>query len=173
MRCEYVVTYQDFVQSMKAYRKISTRAAIGYYLYVWGLPMVGLAIALICLLAFLRHDKELYDSLFWAACIGLGVAWGIPVRYRICLRRAYKQRNVLAQNMPMFCEFDDATVRFIVPAGTEISYPWESFTDYFEDDHVAVLFVQQAAFHTIPKRAMGEDGWVQFRQLANRHARNN
>lgn len=173
MRCEYIVTYQDFLQSMKAYRKISKGAATGYYFYVWVLPATGLAISMVCLLAYVRQDKELYDSLFWIACIGLGVALGLPARYRIALRRAFKQRNALAQNKSIFCEFDDTSVRFVIPEGTEVAYPWGSFTNYFENDQVAVLFIQEAAFHTIPKRAMSEDGWDQLRQLVDRHLRKN
>jgi hypothetical protein len=71
----------------------------------------------------------------------------------------------------MYCEFDDSTVRFIVPDGTEVSYPWGSFTDFVENDRVAVLFVEHAGFHTVPKRAMDEDGWTQFRVFVDRHVR--
>jgi hypothetical protein len=46
MRCEYIFTYQDFLDAMKAYRKVSKRAAIGYWLYVWILPTVGLAVGM-------------------------------------------------------------------------------------------------------------------------------
>jgi hypothetical protein len=70
----------------------------------------------------------------------------------------------------MVCEFDEYTVRFIAPAGAEVSYPWDSFTSYFENDAVAVLFVEEAAFHTIPKRAMDEGGWSVFRAIVERHA---
>jgi YcxB-like protein len=172
-RCEYVFTYPDFLESMKAYHKISKRAAIGYWLYVWILPAVSLAVGLVCLIAYFRQDEALYGHLFWPACIGLAVAWALPMRYRIALRRGFKQRNALAKDRPMFCEFDESTVRFIVPDGTEVAYPWRSFTEYFENERVAVLFIQNAAFHTIPKRAMGEDGWVAFRQLVNQHVRKN
>jgi hypothetical protein len=170
-RCEYIFTYQDFLESMKAYRTVSRRAEIGYWLYVWVIPGVSLTIGVICLLAYFRQDGGLYSALFWPSCIGLGVAWALPVRYQIGLRRGFKQRNVLVKDRPMFCEFDDLTVRFIVPGGTEIAYPWGSFTKYFENDRVTVLFIQDAAFHTIPKRAMGEECWVQFRHFADRHAR--
>jgi len=76
----------------------------------------------------------------------------------------------LAKNGPMVCEFDEYTVRFIAPAGAEVSYPWTTFTSYFENDVVAVLFVEEAAFHTIPKRAMDEGGWSAFRAIVQQHA---
>jgi YcxB-like protein len=160
MRCEYIFTYQDFLESVKAYRQISKKAAISYYLYVWILPIVSLTIGVICIRAYFHQDTELYGPLFWISCIGLGATFGFPARYRMGLRRAFQQRNALAMGKPMFFEFDDATVRFIVPEGTEVSYPWTSFTDYWENDRVAVLFVKEAAFHTIPKRAMGENGCI-------------
>jgi YcxB-like protein len=171
MRCEYIFTYKDFLDAMKAYRKVSRRAAIGYWLYVWILPVVGLAVGIVSLVAYLRQDGEIFWVLFWPACIGLGFAFGFPARYRIGIRRAFDQRNALAKGKPMYCEFDDSTVRFIVPDGTEVSYPWGSLTDFVENDRVAVLFIGQAAFHTVPKRAMDEDGWAQFRQLVDRHVK--
>ena len=76
----------------------------------------------------------------------------------------------LAKDGPMVCEFGEQTVRFIAPAGAEISYPWDTFTNYFENEMVAVLFVKDAAFHTIPKRAMDEGGWSKFRAIIHEHA---
>jgi hypothetical protein len=156
---------------MKAYRRISKRALVGYYLYVWLLPAICVAMGVVYLVAYLRNDVELYGSMFWVACIGLGVAFGLPARYRLGVRRAFNQRNVLANGKPMYCEFDDSTVHFVVPGGTEIGYPWGTFTDYFENDKVAVLFVKDAAFHTIPKRAMDEDGWDEFRAQVRAHGK--
>ena len=171
MRCEYIFTYRDFNESMKIYRHVSKRAAIGYLLYVWVLPLLALCMGLGCLIAYVRQDAALFGAMFWSSCVGFAVAWGLPVRHRLAMRRAFDQRNALAKNKPMFFEYDDAGTRFVVPNGTEITYPWSSFTNYKENDQVAVLFIQEAAFHTIPKRAMNEDGWIQLRSLIDQHVR--
>jgi hypothetical protein len=171
MHCEYTVAYNDFLESMKAYRKVSRQAAIGYVLYVWIIPIACFATAIFCIMWSYRHDSQIGGTYFWIACIALGITFGLPARYRIAMRRAFKLRNILARDRPMSCEFDDARIRFIVPGGTEVSYPWESFTNYFENAKVAVLFVGQAAFHTIPKGAMEEGGWAKLRELVNQHAR--
>ena len=71
----------------------------------------------------------------------------------------------------MFCEFDNLNVRFIVPGGTEVSYSWKSFTQFMENDLIAVLFITNAAFHTIPKRAMNEADWDRFRMLVGVNVR--
>ena len=171
MRCEYIFSYQDFLESMKIYRQVSRRAAAAYWLYVWILPILGLSIGVGSLIASLRQDGALFGSMFWLSCIGLGLAWGLPVRHRIAMRRAFDQRNALAKSKPMFFEYDDEGTRFIVPNGTEIAYPWSSFTNYRENDQVAVLFIQDASFHTVTKRAMDESGWNQLRHLIDLHMR--
>lgn len=170
-RCEYVFTYGDFLESMKAYRAVSRRAAFGYFLYVWILPPIGAIIGIVSFVSILKLNSELLSGAFWGEALGLGVAFGLPARYRLGLRRAFNQRNTLARNEPMLCEFDDSVIRFIVSGGTLISYSWESFTDYFENDQVVVLFVKDAAFHTIPKRPLTEDQMMELRQTATKYAK--
>lgn len=170
-RAEYTFTFEDFLQAMKAYRRVSKRALIGYYFCVWLWPAVLLVFGALCFWLQLQQGRTLFGYFFWLSSLCIGLGFGLPARYRMGVRRAFNQRNVLAKGGPMFCEFDGATVRFIVPGGTEISYPWGTFTDYFENDRVAVLFVKDAAFHTIPKRAMDEAGWSEFRGYLNAHAR--
>jgi hypothetical protein len=170
MRCEYAVTYNDFLESVKAYRRLSKQAQSGYWLYVWILPIVGGGLGLALLSFYFQQGTETLDWAFWVGVISLGIAFGLPARYKLGLRRAFKQRTTLVKDGTMQCEFDESTIRFITPAGAEISYPWDTFTDYFENDAVAVLFVKEAAFHTIPKRAMDEGGWSEFRAIVHHHA---
>jgi YcxB-like protein len=170
MRCEYIVTYKDFLESVKPYRRLSKQALSGYWLYVWILPIAGGSLGLTLLSSYSRQGAETFNSAFWVGTISLAIAIGFPVRYWRGLRRAYKQRGTLVKDGKMVCEFDEQTIRFITPAGAEISYPWNTFTDYFENDSVAVLFVKEAAFHTIPKRAMDQDGWSEFRAIVHHHA---
>ncbi len=170
MRCEYTVTYEDFRQSMIGYRRISKQTAFGYWLYVWALPAIGLVAGVTCLaLYFLRHHDDL-GPLIWCGALGLGIAWGFPARYQLGLRRAFRQRNALVKSRPMLLDFDQNGIRFIVPEGTEISYPWTSFTHYFENGRVLVLFVQDAAFHTISTAGLGSDSLTELRSYISSRA---
>jgi hypothetical protein len=171
-RAEYVFRYEDFVGAVKAYRRVSKRALISYYFCVWLWPAVLLIFGALCFYWQMQQDGGIFGAMFWLAALCFGLGFGLPARYRMGVRRTFNQRNVLAMGKPMFCEFDQTKIRFVVPGGTEISYPWDAFTDYFENDRVAVLFVKDAAFHTIPKRAMDEAGWSEFRNYVNSHARN-
>jgi YcxB-like protein len=173
MRCEYVFTYDDFRESMKLYRKASKKAAVAYWLWVWILPIVLLAVGILSLPEYMKSSGGVLNGFFWPVCLGLGAAWGLPVRYRMALRRAFKLRNTLAKDKPMFFDFDETTVRFIVPGGTEVTYSWVAFTNYLENDRVAVLFIQPEFFHTVPKRAMGEEGWSLVRSYVDTNIRKN
>jgi hypothetical protein len=170
MRCEYTVTYKDFADSLPAYRKVSRQARFGYWFSVWILPSAGLALAVLYLPKIFQTPSQSFGAEYWLGCLGLGVMFGFPARYRMGIRRAFKQRDALVQGRPMHCEFDDTTVRFRVPGGTEIAYPWEAFTDFYENERVAVLLVKESAFHTIPKNAMDESGWATFRSILHHHA---
>lgn len=172
MQCKYTVTYDDFLQSMRLYRSIWGRVAIVYYVYVWIVPILGITLFFAGLVMLVRGYANVGGPFFWSACVGLGVGCGLPARYRDGLRRAYKHRNVLTQDRPMLCEFDQTRIRFIVPGGAEISYGWDAFSHYRENEQVAVVFIQQAAFHTIPKRAMEEPGWIEFRSYLRPETRN-
>lgn len=172
MRCEYIFSNNDFLESMKAYRKRAKGAAFVYYLDVWILPGLGILAALVCLSAYVRREQDLFESTFWLACLGIVAAIGLPILYRLKLRQIYKQRTTLSKDKPIFFEFDEDSVRFTMPGRADVAYSWDSFTDYFENDLVAVLFVQKAAFHTIPKRAMNENGWAELRQLVKTKVRN-
>jgi hypothetical protein len=170
MRCEYDVTYKDFLESVKGYRKLSKQALNSYWLYLWILPVVGGTLGLALVSFYVLAVVATLDSMFWVGILCLGVSIAFPLMYIRGLRRAFKQRMTLAKDGMMQCEFDENTVRFITPTGAEISYPWNTFTNYFENEAVAVLFVKDAAFHTIPKRAMDEGGWSEFRAIVQQHA---
>ncbi len=165
MRCEYIFTYDDYLESLKAYRKVVREGANAYWMYVWIWPAIGFAAGVFFLIAYLRHGEGGLDPLFWPACIGFGVAFALPASYRSSLKRGFKNRNALANGKPIVLEFSDSLIRFIVPGGVEVSYSWTAFSKVFENEKVAVLFVQQATFHTIPKRAMGEAEWGEFRRI--------
>jgi hypothetical protein len=156
MRCEYTVSFADFSESLKGYRKVSAPARIGYWLYLWLLPALAFAIAAICCVLYFKQGAEGAAGLFWPIALGLGIAFGLPARYRMGLRRSFRQRDALTQGRPMAIEFNDEAIRFIVPGGTEIRYPWNGFTHYFINEKVLVLMVKDAAFHTVPRCASTE-----------------
>src|SRR5580698_5259856 len=112
MHCEYAVTYNDFLESVKAYRRVSKQVLSGYWLYVWILPIVGGGLGLALLSFYFRQGTETLDWAFWVGVISLGIAFGLPARYKLGLRRAFKQRTTLAKDGMMQCEFDESTIRF-------------------------------------------------------------
>jgi hypothetical protein len=165
MRCDYTVTYKDFLESLKGYRRASRRAALGYSLYVFVVPLLCIPVGAFFIWKFVQAGSSDYSTSFLAGVLLLGIGFGFPARYRVGMKRAFQQRDVLLKGGTMQCEFDQQTIRFVVPAGPEISYPWESFSHYFENDEVAVVIVKESAFHTIPKRSMDEAGWSEFRRI--------
>lgn len=164
-RCEYIFTYADFLESLRVYRKTIHKAQAGYDLYVWIIPAIlGLCSVAYCLL-WARGQAEPGSAELFLLTLAAAIAVALPLRYRVSLRRAFDQRDRLAQGKPMFFEFDEAVTRFIIPGGAETSYSLKSFTHFSEGQVVALLFVGSAAFHTIPKRAMDEVGWNRLRIL--------
>jgi YcxB-like protein len=169
MHCEYSVTYKDFLASMKGYRKLARFSAFVYYLDVWILPGLGAAVALYTLAAYLLGNRNTFDDFFYLACMGLVATIVLPLAYWAKMRYAYRQRTALSTGGAILLDFDESSVRFTIPSKLEVVYTWDAFTAFFEDDQVATLYVQKASFHTIPKRAMDEEGWIVFRTLVNRH----
>jgi len=167
MQCEYSVTFKDFKESMKGFRKLSKGAAFAYLVDVWILPAVGVAMFLCWLIPYLRGDRETADTFFWFAFLGPSMFVLLPLFYELKLRQAFRVRTSLAEGSKVVLEFDDKTVRFSIPEKTNVSYPWTSFTGFFENETVGTLYVHKAAFHTIPKRAMDAADWDVFRNHIN------
>jgi hypothetical protein len=167
MAYEYSVTYEDFRDSMKGFRRVSNGAAFAYYLDVWALPILGILLLLAWLIPFLRGDQETANALFYFAFLGPVAMIIPPILYALRVRQAYKQRTVLAEGLHVILSFDEQEVRFSIPSKADVRYPWTSFTSYMETDRVGTLFVHRAAFHTIPKRAMSPEDWARFRLLVD------
>jgi hypothetical protein len=85
------------------------------------------------------------------------------------LRKAYKQRIVMTKGHPMYLEFDEDGIRFIVPDGADVNYKWAAFTGFHEDSQTATLFITKEFFHTIPKSAMPEPSWELLRSAISPH----
>jgi len=69
----------------------------------------------------------------------------------------------------MFCEFGENAIRFVVPGGTEISYPWDAFSSYSKGNQVIVVFIKDAAFHTIPTKALNETASAELDRILTLH----
>lgn len=171
MHCEYNVTYKDFIESMKGYRKVSMGAAYAYYLDNWAVPVIGLAMLLVFLTLLLRGNGEAVDTWAFLPILGIAAMIGPPIFYRVKLRQAYRQRASVVKDERVAFDFDENSVRFTIAHKAEVSYAWESFTDYKETDQVATLFVKKAIFHTIPKRAMDDTTLGALRALVRQHVR--
>jgi len=168
MHCEYVVTYRDFRESIRAYRQISKAALIAYFFRNLLFSTLAFVEVVLCLYAFFTHDQEFLSG--WAFITGVTVVVAIllPIIYSLQLRRMFKLRTSLVDGK-VSLDFDEATVRFTVPDRAQVVYPWTSFTAYREVPRTATLFVGKAAFHTIPKPAMDEKGWGELRGYVLAH----
>jgi len=168
-RCEYKVSYADFLRSMRGYRRLSKWSGFVYLLDVWILPSLGAGVTLWWIIALLRHDIATADTISYSGYIGLIAAIGLPLLYWGKMRLVYRQRTALSNDGHVVMEFDDSSIRFTLPSKVEVVYAWDAFTDYFEDDQVATLFSHKAAFHTIPKRAMNAQSLAEFNELVQKH----
>ena len=160
-QCEYTVTFSDFNHSLAAYRKVSRLAFISYLASVWIWPAVALCAGFFGIfLAQLSGESGSY-----LIVSGFGVALLLPLVYRLRMRYAFRQRNLLARSRPMIFEFDEDTTHFRVPGAIDITYPWGSFSHVVDGQEVVTLIIKGAMFHTIPKRAMPESQWAEVRRL--------
>jgi hypothetical protein len=171
MHCEYQVTFKDFLESMKEFRKVSKGAAFAYYLDIWIVPGIAMLMLAYFLFAYFRGDRATVDALAFLPILGVVGVIGPPIFYRVKLKQAHRQRIALSQGGQIQLDFDEASVRFAIFEQAEVSYTWASFTKYVESKNVATLLIRNVAFHTIPKRAMGDEGWSAFRALAQQHVR--
>ena len=171
MHCEYQVTFKDFLESMKEFRKVSKGAAFAYYLDIWIVPGIALLLLVYYLSAYFRGDRATLDALAFLPVLGVAGMIGPPIFYRVKLRQAHRQRTALSHGGQIQLDFDDDTVRFAIFEKAEVSYTWASFTKFVEGKNVATLLIRNIAFHTIPRRAMREECWNAFRALAQKHVR--
>jgi hypothetical protein len=171
MRAEYNVTYKEFLESMKGYRKVSGGAAYAYYLDMWIVPVIGVLIIGFFTHMYYRNGSEAADPFAFLPIVGVAAIIGPPIFYRLKLRQAHRERTALSPQGRVRLDFDEETVRFTIPDKAEVSYPWASFTKYIETEKVATLFVEKSVFHTIPKRAMDDEGWSALRASVQQHVR--
>lgn len=165
IHAEYKVSFGDFLDSMRAYRGVSKGAAFIYYLDVWVVPLLGLALTSFPLVLYLQHDYEGWSTWDWLCILGFFLMVITPLVYRTQLYQAYRQRVSLASNSAIRLDFDEVQLRFTIPGKTEVSYAWSAFTKFAESDRTATLLVGRAAFHTIPKAAMNQESWSALREL--------
>jgi hypothetical protein len=169
MHCEYQITFKDFLESMKAFRKVSKGAAFAYYLDIWIVPGIALLLLAYYVFAYLRGDRATVDTLAFLPILGVVGMIGPPIFYRVKLKQAFRQRSALTQDGQVTLDFDDTSLRFAILEKAEVTYTWASFTKFVESKNVATLLIKNLAFHTIPKRAMGDEAWTAFRELAHQH----
>jgi len=73
MHYEYILSYQDYLNSQKLYIRYSRIAAIKYYLWIWCLPILGLLAILPFVVGSLQHHSGAYMAGY--AGLASGGAW--------------------------------------------------------------------------------------------------
>jgi hypothetical protein len=169
MHCVYSVTYDDFSDSIKSFRKLSKGAAFSFYFDNLIMPGVGICLILSWLVPYLRGDRGTADTVIYFLFLGPVLSIAPLIFYRLKMRQAFRTRSMLAEGSKVICDFDEMSLRFSIPGKVDVSYPWQSITAFAEEAQVGTVFIEKAAFHTIPKRAMSEADWAVFRCYVQRN----
>lgn len=168
MQLEYAVTFKDFLESLKAYRRRARGNAFIYYLDVWIIPALGWLVIGIYLYGFVKQNEAIVDMFSWLAVIGLIAAIGLPLMYRMKLYKIYKQRTALSPSGRVSLEVDEELVHFHISDKVDVKYTWDAFTDYAESNGVLTLFIGNSTFNTIPRRDLNDHQWSQFLELVTK-----
>ena len=172
MSYNYVLTYQDFKNAQKLYRKHRDLAALSYYFWIWCLPIIGLFVAIPGILSMSDVGPYWFKSFEAFVFLGLWVGLFIPIWRIFCMRRLWKRLvppNIKGSKMkaeiPVVLEFNDEQVINGIPGRSEGRFFWTAIPDFAEDDELALIFIQKKNFLFIPKRALPETAWAELRRL--------
>ncbi len=164
---EYVSTKQDFIDAQRLHRSNRRWARVGYFVWFWVIPLVGLTLTLAALIAHLRGNVSLFYKLLPAAAVGLYAAVLLPLarwnQIRVLWNRTQPKKY---RGQPVTFQFDREQVISARPGSSEGRFLWGAIEDYAEDERLVLLYVQRKLFLFIPKRAMDETEWARLRELA-------
>jgi hypothetical protein len=169
MRYSYVLRYQDYKNAQALYRKHRLTASLTYYVWIWILPVVGLAVALPLLLGLFGYSPEWASTLAPFSAMGIWFAVFIPVMRFYSVRKCWKR--LLPENVPksvkseisVELEMTEEQIISILPGTSEGRFYWSSILDFAEDDRIALVFVKKKVFIFIPRSALPAQGWDELR----------
>ncbi len=171
MRYAYNLTYKDYLDAQKLYRRHSWKAAMSYYAFIWALPTSGLLVGLpLVAHIFFDYHPLWLRSIAPLSGIGLWFALYIPLMriysVRKCWKRLLPEKSAKSIKSEIAVEFEMTPEQVIstIPGKSEGRFFWPSIVDYAEDKELALLFIKKKLFLFIPRRAMDEAGWSEVRE---------
>src|ERR1035438_2953075 len=91
MRYDYSLTYRDYLDAQRLYRRHRTSAGVGYYFAIWLLPIVGFIMGLPFVVGLFGHQPSWLDSLSGFSGAGLWLAFFIPGMRIYTIRKCWKR----------------------------------------------------------------------------------
>jgi YcxB-like protein len=169
MRYNYTLTYRDFLDAQKLYRRHRTSAGVKYYFAIWLLPIVGFIVGLPFILSLLGYQPSWADALSGFSVLGLWFAFAIPLVRFYTVRKCWKRllpdslpRSIRTE-IPVGMEMTSDQLISSLPGRSEGRFMWPALVDYAEDEKLALVFVKKKFFLFVPRRAMDDAGWIQLR----------
>ena len=164
---EYTATKQDFHDAQRLHRANRRWVAIGYYFWVWFVPLAGTALALIAGTFWLQGNRAGFYHLLPEAALGAYFAVVLPLLRWNQIRRLWDRAQPKKfRDQPVTLQFDAQQIISARPGSSEGRFQWTAIEDYAEDERLALLYVQRKLFLFVPKRAMDEAEWDRLRAVA-------
>ena len=112
MRYSYTLTYNNYLEAQRLYRRSRWTAVLSYYVWIWFLPIVGGLLALPFIAGLLGFRRDLLPALLSGSAVGLWFACFIPVM------RVYTVRKCWHRLLP---ETSTKSVRSTIPVELEMT----------------------------------------------------
>jgi len=169
LRYEYALSYKDYLDAQRLFRKHRWKAAVSYYGFIWVLPILGALAAVPWIAQLLGVDADWVYRWRGFAGLGLWFAIAIPLIRIYSLRRCWRRllpdsiKKSMRSEIPVELEINDEQLISILPGRSEGRFFWSALVDFAEDERLALVFIKRRMFLFIPRRAMDDAGWIQLR----------
>ncbi|WP_263367603.1 YcxB family protein [Edaphobacter bradus] len=113
---------------------------------------------------FTRGKAKGSDALFGAGvCV---VSLILLVGYRVFrLRRTYATAAFVKNPEGIAVAFDKEYFVSGLPGRSETRFLWPAIYDFAENERIALVYLSRRSFIVIPKHAMPEESWREFRSF--------
>jgi hypothetical protein len=170
LRFEYQITYANFLDAQRLYRRRRWTQAVVWGIFCCILPIVGVLVSL-PLLAFivLGDESSLVDSSRSLAPLGFlfVVIWLVTMfSYRTYWKKLLPEsviKRSTKTTITVALELTAEQLISILPNRSEGRFMWSALPDFVEDKKIALIFIKKKQFIFIPKDAITEDAWAFIR----------
>ena len=169
MRYDYTLTYRDYLEAQRLYRRHRTGVGVGYYFVVWLLPIVGLFCGIPLVVGLFGYQPAWLEGLSEFSGPGLWLAVFFPLWWMYKLRNGWKRLlpdsspRSTRTTIPVGLEMTPDQLISSLPGRSEARFLWPALVDFVEDEKVALVFIKKKFFLFVPRDAMDEAGWTQLR----------